>query len=68
MSNWKNKLLAFLHDPPRKCFDLGTHSGNAARLMRAAGFSAEETNDTNALPITRPRSKNEINLKERFDP
>ena len=23
MTNWKNKLLAFLHDPPEKAYDYG---------------------------------------------
>jgi CRISPR-associated protein Cmr2 len=39
---WKRKLLAYLHDPPSKCLDLGGHLENAANLMRAAGFSDEE--------------------------
>jgi CRISPR-associated protein Cmr2 len=44
---WKRKLLAYLHDPPSKCLDLGGHTGNAATLMHAAGFTEEEVNAYN---------------------
>ena len=44
MTNWKNKLLALLHDPPSKCLNIGAHADNAATLMRQAGFTDEEVN------------------------
>ncbi len=47
MNLWQRKLLAYLHDPPSKCLDLGGHTDNAATLMRAAGFSDEEINTYN---------------------
>ena len=42
MTNWKNKLLAFLHDPPSKAFDIPDHESLALTLLRQAGFSEEE--------------------------
>jgi hypothetical protein len=42
MTNWKNKLLAFLHDPPSKAFDIPNHESLALTLLRQAGFSEEE--------------------------
>jgi len=42
MTNWKNKLLAFLHDPPSKTFDIPNHESLALTLLRQAGFSEEE--------------------------
>jgi len=39
MTNWKQKLAAYLHDPPSGCFDLGGHMVNAATLMRATDFT-----------------------------
>ena len=42
MTNWKNKLLALLHDPPSKCLNIRDHRDNAVTLMKAAGFSEEE--------------------------
>jgi CRISPR-associated protein Cmr2 len=42
MTNWKNKLLAFLHDPPSKAFDIPNHESVALALLRQAGFSEEE--------------------------
>jgi hypothetical protein len=47
MNFWKTKLLAYLHDPPSKCLDLGGHTDNAATLMHAAGFTEEEINAYN---------------------
>jgi CRISPR-associated protein Cmr2 len=41
-SFWKRKLLAYLHDPPSKCLDLGSHTENAQILMRQAGFGEDE--------------------------
>ena len=31
MTNWKNKLLAFLHDPPEKAYDYSPEHGKRAR-------------------------------------
>jgi CRISPR-associated protein Cmr2 len=42
MTNWKNKLRAFLHDPPSKAFDIPNHESWALTLLRQAGFSQEE--------------------------
>ena len=42
MVNWKNKLLAFLHDPPSKAFDIPNHESLALTLLRQAGFSEDE--------------------------
>ena len=42
MTNWKNKLLAFLHDPPSKALDILNHESLALTLLRQAGFSEEE--------------------------
>ena len=42
MTNWKNKLLAFLHDPPSKALDIPNHESLALILLRQAGFSDEE--------------------------
>lgn len=39
---WKNKLAAYLHDPPSKCLDIGLHEVHAQTLYRQAGFSEEE--------------------------
>jgi hypothetical protein len=35
MTNWKNKLLAFLHDPPSKALDTAT---DVERFDAAAHF------------------------------
>ena len=35
MTNWKNKLLAFLHDPPSKALDTAT---DVERFDAAANF------------------------------
>lgn len=42
MVNWKNKLLALLHDPPSKAFNIPDHESLALTLLRQAGFSEEE--------------------------
>lgn len=47
MTNWKNKLLAFLHDPPSKVFDIPAHEAMAQTLLRQAGFTEEESQDFN---------------------
>lgn len=36
---WKRKLLAFLHDPPDKCFDIGRHEDSATTFQSGAGFT-----------------------------
>jgi len=41
---WKRKLLAFLHDPPAKPFDLWRHGDDADRFKRQAGLLDEEFN------------------------
>jgi len=38
MVNWKSKLLAFLHDPPSKPFNVAEHRQIAAKLIEQAGF------------------------------
>jgi CRISPR-associated protein Cas10/Cmr2 subtype III-B len=42
MTDWKRKLLAFLHDPPSKALDIKTHGERSAVAMRQAGFSEDE--------------------------
>lgn len=41
---WKNKLAAFLHDPPSKALDIRNHQEIAKKQYLAAGFSEEEAN------------------------
>jgi len=35
---WKRKLAAYLHDPPSKCLDIGTHGERSDAAFRQAGF------------------------------
>src|ERR1035438_3667377 len=35
MTNWKNKLLAFLHDPPEKAYDYSPEHGKRRRASDA---------------------------------
>ncbi|MCL2001651.1 MAG: hypothetical protein FWG74_09465, partial [Planctomycetes bacterium] len=35
---WKKKLMALLHDPPDKCWDIGGHEEQARLNQIAAGF------------------------------
>lgn len=42
MDIWKQKLAAFLHDPPSKALDLRLHEEHARTLYRQAGFVDEE--------------------------
>ncbi len=42
---WKSKLKAFLHDPPCKCLDLGSHEAIAAQFKRSIGFAEGEEFD-----------------------
>lgn len=44
---WKRKLIAFLHDPPDKCFDIGKHEESARTFMSGAGFN--DAVETSAL-------------------
>jgi CRISPR-associated protein Cmr2 len=38
MNLWERKLLAFLHDPPSKPFNIAEHRQIAAELIKQAGF------------------------------
>ena len=38
---WKRKLMAFLHDPPSKCFDIGQHEMVAERFRNEAGIEPD---------------------------
>lgn len=42
---WRNKLLAFLHDPPTKPLDIPGHGAVRECLMRQAGFDPAEIAD-----------------------
>jgi len=42
MVNWKEKLAAFLHDPPSKCLDIRTHGERSDAAFRQAGFTDQE--------------------------
>jgi len=42
MTDWKHKLLAYLHDPPAKALDLRRHEEIAGTHIRQAGISDEE--------------------------
>ena len=44
---WKIKLMAYLHDPPDKCFDIGIHEESARQFMSGAGLNDE--NERNNL-------------------
>lgn len=39
---WKQKLMAFLHDPPHKALDIGQHEKEAQHIMRSAGLVDSE--------------------------
>nr|UXE44113.1 hypothetical protein Hi04_10k_c110_00004 [uncultured bacterium] len=41
MINWKEKLAAYLHDPPSKCLDIRTHGERSDAAFRQAGFIGE---------------------------
>ncbi|MCX7886855.1 MAG: hypothetical protein N3B01_06335, partial [Verrucomicrobiae bacterium] len=38
MNLWQRKLLAYLHDPPSKAFNIAEHRALAETLIRQAGF------------------------------
>lgn len=42
---WKQKLAAFLHDPPSKCLDIRTHEERSDAAFRQAGFTDNEVGD-----------------------
>lgn len=42
---WKRKLAAYLHDPPSKCLDIGTHGERSDAAFRQAGFVDIEVGD-----------------------
>jgi len=42
MTDWKQKLLAFLHDPPTKPFNVADHRELAESLIRNAGLDPAE--------------------------
>jgi len=39
---WKDKLMAFLHDPPCKCFDIVRHEQIAESFRKDIGFTDED--------------------------
>ncbi len=45
---WKDKLMAFLHDPPCKCFDIGGHEQIADGFRKGIGFTDEDQTDFKA--------------------
>lgn len=42
MTNWKNKLMAFLHDPPHKPYGIANHEKTVASNLRTFGLSADD--------------------------
>ncbi len=42
MTDWKRKLLAFLHDPPSKAIDIRTHGDRSDAAFDRAGFAGTE--------------------------
>jgi CRISPR-associated protein Cmr2 len=42
MTDWKKKLIAFLHDPPHKPFDIKGHEYNRGPLLRHLGLTEED--------------------------
>jgi CRISPR-associated protein Cmr2 len=41
MVDWKQKIAAFLHDPPSKCLDIRTHGERSDAAFRQAGITDE---------------------------
>ncbi len=39
MNTWKQKLAAYLHDPPSKCLDIRTHGERSDAAFRQAGLT-----------------------------
>jgi len=50
MINWKNKLLAFLHDPPHKPFRIAGHEDARASALIACGLTVEEMREWQKQP------------------
>lgn len=46
---WKQKLMAFLHDPPCKAFDIGLHEKIAEGFRNEAGISLEDYKNFNGV-------------------
>ena len=42
MTNWKNKLLAFLHDPPHKPFRIAGHEDARESFLREVGLTLDD--------------------------
>lgn len=42
MDFWKNKLAAYLHDPPSKALEIYDHEGRSEAAFRQAGFTGED--------------------------
>lgn len=38
MTDWKTKLLAYLHDPPSKCLDISAQGDRSGAAFRQAGI------------------------------
>ncbi len=49
-TSWKNKLVAYLHDPPSKALDIPAHKEVARTLLRQAGFTDEEADTFSGQP------------------
>jgi len=45
MNHWKTKLAAYLHDPPTKALEIGTHRKRSETSFRQAGFIDTEVGD-----------------------
>jgi len=58
MNLWQRKLLAYLHDPPGKPFNIVEHREMAETLIRNAGLLASSTRvSRQELGETFPRKK-----------
>jgi hypothetical protein len=42
MVNWENKLLAFLHDPPHKPFQIAGHEDARESFLREVGLTLDD--------------------------
>lgn len=50
MNLWRNKLLAYLHDPPHKPFQITGHEDARGPLLRAVGLTEEEIDQWHRRP------------------
>lgn len=50
MNLWKQKLAAYLHDPPSKCLDIAAHGERSDAAFRQAGFTDTGTSSTSERP------------------